>query len=165
MSRWKNIPPVLRRCVAKKKSGCEKKSGALRLHITRRGVELLDPQRSPPPDTSFVLENSYEEAPDSFDPSGFVERIARLLRHGRHGRLGWLLWPTRGLWPGLRAGMRRVRRFRALRLLRLRRWRRHADGRPRDDRSRHHDRSAWSCLHRVFAQKVVRWRVTSTTAC
>jgi hypothetical protein len=44
LPRWRNIPPGARRCVVKKKSGCEKKSCAWQLHITPRGVELLDPK-------------------------------------------------------------------------------------------------------------------------
>jgi len=61
---------------------CEKNSSALRLHITGRGVELLDPKNEDrrTPFSELYGETSHEKATDSFDASGSNERIARLLR-------------------------------------------------------------------------------------
>jgi len=96
----------------KKEIRWEKNSWALRLHITRRGVELLDP-RSPPTVSESYGETSHEKATDSFDPSGSDERVRGLLR------LRQFVFAARLLRPG---AVRRRLCARALQFLRGRRY-------------------------------------------
>jgi hypothetical protein len=127
-----------------------KKFLALRLHITGRGVELLDPQNRLPPVFVCTGEFSHETATNFDDVSGIDERIVWLLRYGQSmWRLGRLLRSTQRVRPDGGSLRRWLQQRLRLRFLRRGRCRRTGDDRPGDD---HY--AGPGLHHRLFAAQL-----------